>query len=202
MDIDNFFEKYRDKCTAANGGCPVVIPKPDTENGFEGVKIIFINERPGRVGPAKSGRISFENEDPTARWFRELFALTGIDRKDIFITNACLYYPADVNYKDRSPGTRELKCCAPILKDQIERIKPQLIVPLGNIALKALRYVFPESRQLERFKLKHSIRSLITDTTPPVYPVYHTSARARVTRSKKDQAADWRKIPQFLNSHK
>ncbi len=103
----------------------MVIPKPDTENGFEGVKIIFINERPGRVGPAKSGRISFENEDPTARWFRELFALTGIDRKDIFITNACLYYPADVNYKDRSPGTRELKCCAPILKDQVERIKPQ-----------------------------------------------------------------------------
>jgi uracil-DNA glycosylase family 4 len=202
MNLDNFFEKYRPQCKAANGGHPVLIPKPDNKNGFEGAKIFFVNERPGRTGPGKSDRISFENEDPTALWFRELITRTGIDRKDIFITNACLYYPADANYKDRSPSTAELKSCAPMLKDQISRIQPRLIVTLGNVALRTLRYVFPESRQLKKFRLKRSIGSRITDTTPPIYPVYHTSSRARGTRCKEQQAEDWNKIPQFLNSQK
>ncbi len=200
MDIDNFFEKYRGECTAANGGRPVVIPMADNQNGAEGAKIFFVNERPGRIGPGKSGRISFENEDPTAHWFKELCALVGIDRKDIFITNACLYYPDDPGYKDRSPTTKELKCCAPMLKDQIMRIKPQLIVTLGNVALKALRYVFPASRQLKEYRLKRSIGEIITDTMPPIYPVYHTSIRGRITRRKEQQAEDWKKIPQYLNS--
>lgn len=198
MDLDNFFEKYREQCLTANGGRPVVIPRPDNQNGSEGAKVLFVNERPGRIGPGKSGRISFDNEDPTARWFRELCSITGLDRKEIFITNACLYYPDDPQYKDKPPTASELKCCAPILKDQILRIHPQIIVPLGNTALKALRYVFPDSRELRQFRLRHNIGALITDTNPPIYPVYHTSARARVTRGKKEQEGDWRKIQTVL----
>ena len=87
-----------------------------------------------------------------------------------------------------------------MLKDQIQCIRPQLIVTLGNIALRTLRYAFPESRQLKQFRLKRSIGSLITDTTLAIYPVYHTSVRARATRKKEQQAADWQKIPQYLNS--
>jgi len=113
------------------------------------------------------------------------------------ITNACPYYPDDPDYKDRSPTAKELKCCAPILEDQIVRIRPQLIVALGNVALEGLRYVFPDSRQLKQFRLKHDIGSVISDTTPPIYPVYHTSSRARVTRGKNEQAEDWRKILQY-----
>jgi DNA polymerase len=200
MNIDDFFEKYREQCQAANGGRPIVIPKPDNQNGSVGAKILFLNERPGRIGPGKSGRISFENDDPTARWFRELCSLTGINRKEIFITNACLYYPNDPRYKDKPPTARELKCGAPVLQDQIDRIRPQLIVTMGNTALKALRYIFPQSQQLRRFRLKRDIGALISDTTPVVYPLYHTSSRARVTRSKKAQLADWKKISQYLGA--
>jgi hypothetical protein len=61
---------------------------------------MFINERPGRIGPGKSNKISFDNDDPTANWFKELFAMTGLDRREIFMTNACLYYPQDAAYAE------------------------------------------------------------------------------------------------------
>jgi len=70
--INQIFEEAKN-CDLCFGKNPIYVPKPDPKNGFQDVKIMFINERPGRIGTGKSGYISFDNDDPTANFFRECF---------------------------------------------------------------------------------------------------------------------------------
>ncbi|MEA1963776.1 MAG: uracil-DNA glycosylase family protein [Candidatus Aerophobetes bacterium] len=185
-------------CKKCYGKTHLCVPLPDEKNGGIGAKILFINERPGRRGAGKSGRISFDNEDPTARFFKELFLSISISRKDIFITNAVLCYPLFEWWVDTPPQRKQIKNCFPFLKRQIRIIHPKLIVTLGVTALQAVKYLFPNSTQLKNFKLKNDIGGVITDVTPFVYLLYHTSSRARVTRPKQKQKEDWQKIPVIL----
>ena len=52
--------------------------------------------------------------------------------------------------------------------------------------------------QLKNFKLKDNIGEVITDVTPFIYPLYHTSSKARATRPGQKQREDWQKIPIIL----
>lgn len=185
-------------CKKCYGTTPLCVPLPDEKNGGIGASILFINERPGKKGTGKSGRISFDNEDPTAKFFRELFLSTGISRKDIFITNAVLCYPSIKWWTDTPPQGKQIKNCLFFLERQIKIIKPKLIVTLGVTALQAVKYRFSDSRQLKIFKLRNNIGDVITDVIPLVYPLYHTSSKARATRPEQKQRGDWQKIPVIL----
>ena len=194
-----FFSKYKKACERFNQG-PIHIPKPDPKNGRPGKNIVlmFINERPGRVGPGQNDLISFENPDPTAHRFKRLFETLCIDKKSIFITNACIYYPLRKNYKDTQPTTGEINFSAPILKDQIKRVNPKILVPLGNTAIRTLKKVFPES-SIRKFRLKINVGDQITDIKPYIFPLYHTSNRAAITRNEKDQKKDWELLKKFVS---
>jgi len=191
------FEKAR-VCKRCYGETRLCVPLPDEKNGGIGAEILFINERPGRRSAGKSGRMSFDNEDPTTRFFKELFLSIGISRKDIFITNTVLCYPLIEWYVDTPPQRKQIKNCLSFLKGQIGIIHPKLIVTLGVTALQAVKYLFPNSMQLKNFKLKNNIGEIITDVTPFIYPLYHTSLRARATRPERKQRGDWQKIPLIL----
>ena len=185
-------------CGRCYGDVPLHVPVPDEKNGGIGAKILFLVERPGRVGTGMSGKISFENEDPTARLFRDLFFGIGIDRKDIFITNAVMCHPITIGYKDTPAATKEIKNCLYFLERQIRVIGPQLIVTLGTKPLKAIKYLYPHRTRLRGFELKQSMGEVITDELPFIYPLYHTSRRARLTRPANKQRDDWSKIPEIL----
>jgi uracil-DNA glycosylase family 4 len=185
-------------CRRCYGDIPLHVPLPDEKNGGVGAKIQFLVERPGRVGTGKSGRISFENEDPTAEFFRDLFLSIGIDRKNIFITNAVLCYPIIAGYKDTPASTKELKNCLYFLERQIKTIGPKLIITLGAKPLQAIKYLYPRRITLKKFDLKNNIGEVIADEVPFIYPLYHTSLRARLTRPANKQRGDWSKILEIL----
>jgi uracil-DNA glycosylase family 4 len=185
-------------CTRCYGKIPLSVPLPDEKNAGIGARILFLCERPGRTGTGASGWVSFENQDSTAACFKRLFSTLGIDRKDIFIANAVFCYPLVGGYRDKPPTRKELRNCLPFLQQLVETIRPELTVTLGNTALLAIKHLFSDSFQLMRFSLKDNVGELVTDTHPPVYPLYHTSARARVARPEQQQMKDWRKIPEIL----
>lgn len=185
-------------CRRCYGDIPLHVPLPDEKNGGLGAKILFLVERPGRVGTGKSGRISFENEDPTAEFFRDLFFSIGIDRGNIFITNAVLCHPIIDGYKDTPASTKELKSCLYFLERQIKTIRPKLIITLGTKPLQAIKYLYPYRATLKKIELKNNIGEVITDELPFIYPLYHTSLRARLTRPIDKQREDWSKIPEIL----
>ncbi len=195
--VNEMFEEAQN-CKRCYGDTPIYVPRPDPKNGFEDVKVMFINERPGRIGTGESGYISFENNDPTANHFRECFESLRISRKEIFISNACICHPVYDGYTDAVPSTREIKNCHFWLEKQIKAVNPKLIVTLGNIPLKSLKLFFKDSKQLKDFVLRNDIGTVITDTKPWIYPLYHTSLRARLTRNTEQQKEDWLKINNFL----
>ncbi len=58
----------------------------------------------------------------------------GVDRSTLFISNAVRCRPP----KNREPKVPEIKACRKHLEEEVERLKPRVIVPLGNSAFKAV----------------------------------------------------------------
>lgn len=174
---DNFFEQYRKRCRKCNHGNPVIIPANDGKNGKFGDKIdiLFVNERPGPTALIENV-ISFDNPDSSAWFFRHLFKETFRlkYRKKVFITNAVIWYPKGIKNKNQRPTPHEVRCGLQILYDQIEKLKPKIIVPLGTIAIGALKHLYKDRPELRSFKLGKNIRDVIQGK-PIIYPVYHTS---------------------------
>ena len=195
--IQKLFDKAQD-CQKCYGENPIYVPYPDPNNAKEIAQIMFVNERPGRIGTGGSGHVSFDNSDPSAEFFKECFTQLNLDRNQIFITNACLCHPVFPEYKDKAPTKREIVNCHEWLGRQFSILQPKLIITLGSIALKSLALFFSFSEQLKHYRLKKDIGIVITDTTPWVYPLYHTSRRGRIHRNAEKQKFDWLKIPSIL----
>ena len=193
MSVQRIFDQAKN-CNRCYGDTPIYVPYPDPHNAIETAKIMFLNERPGRIGTGESGYVSFDNNDPSANFFKECFFQLSIDRKDIFITNACICHPLYSEYKDTAPRKWELRNCHYWLKKQLDMVQPKLIVTIGSRALDSLKIYFVSSAQIRDFQLKYDIGNVIRDTNPWIYPLYHTSLRGRLHRKAEDQKMDWMRI--------
>jgi DNA polymerase len=70
-----------------------------------------------------------------------LINISGLDRKkDFLITNAFPFRTYESN-KNRTPKASELKIGAKLLENEMEIVKPKLILLLGNSAIKAFSYI-------------------------------------------------------------
>lgn len=61
--------------------------------------------------------------------------VVGLERKDIFISNVVHCHPPH----NRTSEGYEIKCCKPFLIEELELVKPQLVVVLGNDAARVLK---------------------------------------------------------------
>jgi uracil-DNA glycosylase family 4 len=183
-------------CNLCYSDKKICVPLPDPKNAQKSAEIVFINERPGRIGTKNSGYISFENDDPSADFFKKCFLSTSIDRQKIFITNACLCFPDIVGYKDKAPTMREMKNCHKWLKYQFDLVQPKLIVTMGTKALQSVLTFFGEKNIP---KLKDVIhKKIILNESLWIVPLYHTSRRGRANRSPEKQFEDWKLLPIYL----
>jgi len=198
VEVREIFQEA-ENCSLCNYD-KIKVPLFDPKNGTKNVKIMFVNERPGRIGTGQSGYVSFDNNDKTANLFKDCFEQLSLDRTQIFITNACICYPDLKEYRDKKPSAKELKNCSHYLKKQVAATNPKLIVTLGMSALNAMKYLFPESKEIRNYKtFKKDIGTVIKDTSPWIYPVYHTSPRVQNSlRKPEQQKKDWLKINELL----
>jgi DNA polymerase len=195
--MDHLF-RSAGSCQRCYPGKPIHVPLPDPNNSTGESEIMFINERPGRIGTGKSGYVSFDNDDPTASFFRECFEAARLDRRSIFITNACLCHPIFEEYKDTQPTISELTNCHHWLREQLKIVRPLLIVTVGWSALQSiLRYegLWPVPG---RKSFASWVGESIETTSPWIYPVAHTSRKGRANRKAALQKADWLRIPDIL----
>ena len=185
-------------CQRCYPGQEIHVPLPDPSNSGGPADIMFINERPGRTGTGESSHVSYENDDPSAKFFRELFESTGIERKQIFITNACLCHPDFESYRDKQPRVSEMANCHHWLREQMKIVRPRLIVTVGWVALQSLlRYQGLWSRSTSK-NFSDWVGQLIDITDPWIYPVAHTSLKGRINRNSELQREDWADIPKIL----
>lgn len=154
--------------------------------------IMFVAEAPGRLGALKtglplSGDVSGEN-------FEALLRHAGWTRRDVWVTNAVLCWPASPEGNNRSPSRAELTNCVQYLRTQIALVRPIVVAPLGVAALSALNLLSPVQSLL--------LRTAVARPQPwlgrYLFPLYHPSPRVVNTcRRMPQQRADFRALSRF-----
>ncbi len=131
--------------------------------GDRNANILFIGEAPGR------------NEDSQGKPFvgragkilDKLLETIDLDREEIFIGNIIKCRPP----KNRNPLKTEIDSCSHFLDEQIDCIKPKVIVTLGNFST---QYIFEKyGIQKEKISRVHGKKFHLNDSDLVIIPVYH-----------------------------
>jgi uracil-DNA glycosylase len=148
--------------------------------------VLFVAEAPGRLGAVKT-RLPLSG-DATGRNFDRLLATAEWTRAEVWVTNAIMCWPRADNGNNGRPQNHELRNCSQHLARQIAIIDPLFVVPLGLVALDALRLLAP----LERAPLRELVGHPMSWAGRVVVPLYHPSPRvANTTRSLARQMEDF-----------
>jgi len=107
--------------------------------GCTSPKLLLIGEAPGR----EEVKFSRPFSGAAGKWLDSFLQLAGIDREDIYITNAIKYRLARENPKtgrlsNRPAARDEIVSSRPYLLEEIGIIGPCCIVTLGNVPLRAV----------------------------------------------------------------
>lgn len=121
--------------------CPLRFKKKVLPDGPIPAKLCFIGEEPGRVEERK-GR-SFVGPSGRLLW-EALGPACGFTRQEIWVTNSALCRAERVRLENGAELPKDTvkslaaQCCRRRLMDELRTVDPVVIVPLGNIALRAV----------------------------------------------------------------
>jgi DNA polymerase len=173
------------KLRAASKGCEGCdLFKLGTQTVFgEGpatAHVMVVGEQPGDQED-KAGRPFV---GPSGKLLDRAFDAAGIDRDDVYVTNAVKHFKwaRDAKTKRRihkTPSAGEIRACRPWLEQEIALVRPRVIVCLGATAAKALL-----GRDFSVMK-KRGV-AVKSEWAPAVVATVHPSA---VLRAPPDQRA-------------
>jgi uracil-DNA glycosylase family protein len=106
--------------------------------GPEGARLLLVGECPGD----KEDLAGKPFVGPAGRLLDELLAEAGIERREVYLTNAVKHFKWEPRGRVRlhqKPTLREVTACRPWLETEIALVRPQGIVCLGATAYQALR---------------------------------------------------------------
>lgn len=113
-------------------------PQPVLGEGPRGARLMLIGEAPGEQ-EAIAGRPFVGRAGKNLDRFLEL---AGLRREEIYITNAVKFRPTRMGKREkpvnRTPTDNEVTRFRPLLLREIRLMRPELIVTLGNVPLRAV----------------------------------------------------------------
>jgi uracil-DNA glycosylase family protein len=134
--------------------------------GPKSSKIVFVGEQPGDA----EDRQGHPFIGPAGKLFDKALADAGIDRSDVYITNAVKHFKFEERGKRRlhkKPVASEIKACQPWLEAEVSVIKPKVIVCLGATAAQSiLGASYRVTKERGRF-LPHPWAPHVTSTIHP-----------------------------------
>jgi len=100
-------------------------------------KVILVGQAPGVKEPVLQRPFAWTAGKTLFRWFREG---VGIEeqafRELVYIAAVCRCYPGkNPRGGDRVPDTQEIENCSGWMKDEIQLLKPDLVIPVGKLAI-------------------------------------------------------------------
>lgn len=149
--------------------------------GDRDADLLFIGEAPGEQedlqGEPFVGR--------AGKLLDKILAAIQLQREQVYIANILKCRPPG----NRSPHAEEIESCEPYLQQQIELIRPKLIICLGLVAAKTLLRVEYSLRQMRgELYNYHGVDLMVT---------YHPAALLRNANLKKFAWEDFQKIQQI-----
>ncbi len=150
--------------------------------GSPKTRLMFIGEGPGRdedtQGEPFVGR--------AGQLLTRIIEAMGLKRSEIYIANIVKCRPP----KNRNPEPGEIETCFPFLIQQVEAIRPEVIVGLGNIAIQTLLQT-----KVGITKLRGQFHDL---GGIALMPTYHPAFLLRDPNKKKDVWEDMQKVMEKL----
>lgn len=99
--------------------------------------IVFVGEQPGNEEDIKGHPFV----GPAGRLLDRALADAGIERSDVYVTNAVKHFKFEERGKRRlhkKPRASEIEACHPWLEGELEVIKPKIVVCLGATAAQSM----------------------------------------------------------------
>ena len=179
-NLDSIAENVREcqKCEL----CETRIKAVPGKGNFD-ADVIFVGEAPGRnedihgepfVGAAGK-RLDMILED------------TGIDRKDVYITNIVKCRPP----KNRVPSKKEEESCNDFIKQEIEIINPKIICVMGNTAYGTL---------LDGKEITKNHGKIVEKDGRKFFVTFHPAATIYNQKLVEELKEDFRKLAKFLET--
>ncbi len=165
------------KCILAQGRTHAV-----PGEGPEDAEIMFIGEGPG-FHEDRQGRPFV---GAAGNFLNELLAEIDLARENVYITNVVKCRPPG----NRDPQPEEIEACRPYLDQQIDLLRPRLVVTLGRFSMQ--RY-FPGASISRIHGQPKRVGSVI------YYPMFHPAAALHQPRWRTLVEEDMLKIPDLLS---
>ncbi len=179
-------------------GCPLYRRATQTVfgEGPESAPVVLVGEQPGD----EEDRQGRPFVGPAGRLLDEVLEEAGIDRDEVYVTNAVKHFkwePRGTRRLHVKPSARETTACRPWLEAELKAIEPRIIVFLGATAAQSL---LGRDFRLTRTR-GHFLPS---NLAPRVLATYHPSAILRAPTSearhqmRRELVADLRKVARAL----
>jgi len=154
--------------------------------GKENARLMFVGEAPGADEDA-SGR-PFVGR--AGQLLNKIIEAIGLKREDVFIGNVNRCRPP----QNRTPTGEEAATCKPFLLREIALLRPDVIVVLGNTAMKNL---------LDTKEGITKLRGNFMDYKGiKVMPTFHPAYLLRDPSKKRETWEDMKKVREYLNKSK
>ena len=168
--------------------CPVLV-KNRTRIVFGAgnirARLVFVGEALGRDEDLRG--LPFVGR--AGQLLTKIIEAMGMTRKEVFICNVLKCRPPE----NRPPAPDEVVKCRPFLKQQLELIRPEIIVALGNHACQALLSTDKGISQLRGGMQSYE--------GIPVMCTYHPAYLLRNPAEKRKVWEDMKKVVRFLSAH-
>ena len=144
--------------------------------------VMLVGEQPGDA----EDRDGHPFVGPAGKLLDRALAEAGIDRDDVYVTNAVKHFKWERDTKTKrrihkTPNAAEVRACFPWLEQEIALVQPRVIVALGATAAKALL-----GRGFS--VLKDRGRAIHSRWADAVIATVHPSAVLRAPRDARDKA--------------
>jgi uracil-DNA glycosylase len=144
-------------------------------------RVMLVGEQPGD----EEDRKGLPFVGPAGRLLDRALEAAGIDREQLYVTNAVKHFKWQLRGKRRlhkTPAQREIDACHQWLEGEIQTVKPHVIVALGATAAKAV--IGP------RFKVSVQRGQFVESPLAPyVFATLHPSALLRLREEEEKEAA-------------
>jgi len=116
--------------------CPRMLPPP-VSGGPILSRVMLVGQAPGAREPVLGKPFAWTAGRTLFGWFNEFCHLTETDvRSQIYFAAVCRCFPGKTAAGgDRVPAPDEIRNCSMWMNDEIDLLRPQLVIPVGKLAI-------------------------------------------------------------------
>jgi uracil-DNA glycosylase len=169
---------------------PVVVGPPVVS------KILLVGQAPGDKEPALGKPFAWTAGKQLFKWFATLGVDEEAFRGSVYMAATCRCFPGkQPRGGDRVPSDDEVANCRPWLESELELLRPELLIPIGRLAIEQFLPARPLVEQIGKtFEIARGRRRI------DVIPLPHPSGASTWPRTEPGKSLTTRAL-QLLGRH-